>query len=146
MKCIHCNYEIDNNTNFCPNCGKPKTQSMDTTTIQNLQNSEITKKYGFSNALTSTILGACSCFSLILSCITLFFTPSTSTVFAIAGLITSIIGIIKGVKGIKDFIYAKNTAHIKPVATLVLGICGVATAGFAIFYGFFFMFFTIMII
>lgn len=152
MKCSFCGQEMNEDNNFCPYCGKEQVIVVNAkevepeatqvqSTVQSASNpQEISSKYGFDGALKATIFGVCSFVSFLFSLFLTILAPALGVMLSIAGVIFAVFGIVKGVRGIKDFIYAKNTANVKPVATLVLGIVGVASAACAILYGFCFVF------
>lgn len=143
MKCSFCGQEIKSNNKFCPNCGQEHVVVETETQNEPMPtNVAIDKSYGFKNALTATILGACSFISIFITSFLLVIAPVVGVMFLIAGTVVAIIGIIKGVKGIKDFIFAKKQANAKPVATLVLGICGIDLGASTIIYGLFTILFT----
>lgn len=103
------------------------------------------RMYGFGRALTSTILGiagvimqsissgfAQSALADYLDMSSLF--TSLGWVFLLLSLPFAVVAVILGIKSIKAFKYIKSQGGAKPVATLVLGIIGVAAAGLAICY------------
>ena len=49
-------------------------------------------------------------------------------------IVLGIISLVMGIRSIKTFIAVKRTGAKKPVATLVLGIVGTASSGFALLY------------
>ena len=140
MKCSYCEQEMAEDAKFCPNCGKEKVVVVETTEpqAQVVENKEaITRKYGFDGALKATIFGTVSFFTMLFALFLSVFVPLFGLMSFIAGVVFAIIGIVKGARGIKDFMYANNTARVKPVATLVLGIVGVIAGAIALFYGIF---------
>ena len=148
MKCSYCEQEMAEDAKFCPNCGKEKVVVVETTEpqAQVVENKDaITRKYGFNGALTATIFGSCSFIGYIIAMFLTVFAPALGAMLGIACTVFSILAIVKGAKAIKAFIYAKNTARVKPVATLVLGIVGVVAGAFALCYGFIFFIEAILI-
>lgn len=116
------------------------------------------KREGFGRALTSTLLGAgayllsmilFSIFDISLYEMEEYFYYQTSSYYGEAASIgtglsvtwiilatmsvaMSIVSIIFGAKSMATFFRAKRAGRVKPVATLVLGIVGIATSGAAI--------------
>lgn len=77
MYCKNCGKELDENTNFCPNCGA--SQNIDSQNTQ--ENDDSFKQYK-----TMSIIGFC------LSCISIF--TDLKGALATAGIILSVIGLI----------------------------------------------------
>ena len=101
---------------------------------------------GFGKALASTILGAVAtvlvfiCYYIIgvsfAGSLGVF--GSVALLFAILGFVpaciaTSIISIVFGIKSIKTFANSKNNGRAKPIATLILGINGLADGALSAF-------------
>lgn len=98
-----------------------------------------TRMDGFPKALTSVILGVVS---FILSIVSYVMTGlgmmGWRIVFPILFLLLSVggvvVSVIFGVKSIMKFADSKRRGKIKPIATLVCGICGCASSGLAALY------------
>ena len=108
---------------------------------------------GFGKALASTILGAVAtvlvfiCYYIIgvsfAGSLGVF--GSVALLFAILGFVpaciaTSIISIVCGIKSIKTFANSKNNGRAKPIATLILGINGLADGALSAFLMLLFVF------
>jgi len=91
------------------------------------------RMFGFGKALTATILGFVG---FLFSYIGLIFTaiiPAVGIVFFVISAAPSIISVIFGISSIKCF--ARRKSHCaKPIATLILGIAGLAQGAFACFF------------
>lgn len=111
---------------------------------------------GFGKALTSTILGVVSYVLVLFAFIfivaggaardaTMYdeYAYSSATSMFSLGIVCMMISIglaitslILGIKSIKCFIKQKKEGKVKPIATLILGITGVAGSGLTFFFGF----------
>ena len=111
------------------------------------------KKEGFGKALAATILGSIAYFiaSVALGMLMglqdvandYYYTydkaaydavQAVSIVFAVIALGLAIPALILGIKSMSCFFKQKREGKVKPIATLVLGIVGVATSAFGLFF------------
>lgn len=128
MICKHCNNEVEEGQ-FCPKCGAPLENASEVAKTTDIDN-----RYGFKGGLASTIMEASAFIFSFIAIAACAFSPAVGIILAIACITVSIIGLVKGIKAIKAFAYAKRTANAKPVATLVLGIVGCCMAGLVIIF------------
>lgn len=95
-----------------------------------------TRKEGFGKALASTIIGGC--LSLNVGFTLGLYWTDVIFLAVISGLISigmAVVSIILGIQSIKTFVRVKNAGDPPPVATLVLGIVGVALSAEALLIG-----------
>ena len=116
-------------------------------------------KFGFGKALAATILGAISYFIMAIALgvpmgiieeleLAAESGMAVSDLSAIAGLgavvtlvffvlalALAIPALILGIQSIRCFVRRKKEGYVKPIATLILGIVGTATAAFAFLFG-----------
>ena len=112
------------------------------------------KKEGFGKALTSTILGSIGIVVALIAYVCLLAAMdydyyydyyyydsyyyesmiSVGVIFMLMSLGLAIPSLILGIKSMSCFFKQKREGKVKPVATLVLGIVGVATSALALLY------------
>lgn len=109
------------------------------------------RKEGFGKALASTILSSIAFFLIIIafSMVSVALeeysygyyyddyyssTMDSAIVLAVLSLSMAIPSLIMGISSMKTFFRAKNAGRVKPVATLVLGIIGLATSALTLLY------------
>ena len=90
------------------------------------------RMYGFGKALTSTILSFFGFLFAYISVVLGAFEPEAGVVILLISLPCTVISFIFGLQSINTF-RARKATCAKPIATLVLGIEGISTAGVAIF-------------
>lgn len=96
-----------------------------------------TRKEGLGGAIASVVLSAVSAFfvgiglGLIWSDIIFI-----GVIFFLMAVSAAIVSIILGAKSIKTFKRVKNEGNPAPIATLILGIVGLASSAYAILVGF----------
>lgn len=157
MYCKNCGKKIEYDANVCYECQRDEIlfgQSVNAVeTHKNTEPCSIKEEKidtGIGKAIAGVILGGMGLFSswfafmfaMVASMSSGFFGDIYAVervlaiVFAIIGIVPSIIGIVFGLKSIRRFIKIKNESDERPVATLVLGIVGTATGGFGTFFSF----------
>ena len=149
MYCKKCGKKIEYDSDVCYECQRDEmlfgqSTNAGATKMPNAMDDKIDK--GTGKAIASVILGATGAELSIVAyaLIILLFALTLGRLSAVmeciliisGGLVTSILGLVFGIKSIKKFIKVKNEYGVKPVATLVLGIAGTATGGFGIFFSF----------
>lgn len=160
MFCTRCGKEIDYDASICRECEAEliKEAGMTSATAQQeiaaqpveLEQPKGSRKEGFGGALAATILGwlgyFVSCINLgvtlgALGELSVAYDPEIAAVFAgiiwvinVVCLGLSVPGLILGIKSMKCFFRAKNEGRVKPIATLILGIVGVAGAALAFMF------------
>lgn len=103
----------------------PKTEAPQITMVVN------TRKEGLGRAIISASLSLVNCFVFGLTIGLGAFGLSSGTVLAGSFLIAlSIFSLILGIKSIKTFKNVRRAGYPAPIATLILGIVGVATTGY----------------
>ncbi|MBQ7408398.1 MAG: hypothetical protein IJW13_03905 [Clostridia bacterium] len=151
MYCKYCGKYTENLNCICNDCvGKSPYATgvtMANTSEQPVINNEYTSKYGRSNAIRAFVFSLVSTFlagvayGLVLVALALIeeyvdkaeikSMLSTGFIFIIPALVFSILGLIKGIKSIKNFKEAKANGAT-PVPTLVFGIIALVEAAAAI--------------
>ena len=94
-----------------------------------------TRMLGFGKALASTIISFVSIFFMVFSIAAIGSMMFGLGIFLLLATVAAVVvSIIFGIKSIKNFVVAKKAGTGVPVATLVLGINGLATAAFCALY------------
>lgn len=158
MYCSKCGKQIDYDAEVCNECAEQEVAARDSEPTPTENQPTGSRKEGFGRSLASTILGAVgfilSMLAItfaILAAGNLLIEYSESLgvavpieayellgesatfitlaiVFSIFTLGVSIPGMIFGIKSMKVFFKAKREGKVKPIATLVLGICGMVAS------------------
>lgn len=149
MYCTKCGKWIDYEATVCNECraaeevasaaaenreAEPRPDVSDMFTPAPFEIDPKNRMFGFGKALTSAILGF---FGFLFSYIALvagIIEPGAGIVLFILGLPPTIISIIFGIQSIKAFKKRSANGCAKPIATLVLGIHGVALGATAAFF------------
>ncbi|MBO5789944.1 MAG: hypothetical protein J6R40_02190 [Clostridia bacterium] len=93
------------------------------------------RMFGFGKALTSTILGWVGFIFAYIGLIGGIIDPDVGILFFMMSLPLVIIPLVFGIASIKVFMKRKATC-VKPIATLILGIDGLAASLFSAFFSF----------
>ena len=96
---------------------------------------------GLGKAITSAILGTVGFyfiyFALILGLeLASVMSVGVVVVFMLISIALGIISLIFGIQSIKTFVREKNSGRRKPIATLILGICGLSFGALTLFVAF----------
>ena len=133
--CTKCGRMTDGSSELCENCRNEELIFGDeTATATEVTVDDYKKKVGrmdgFGKALTSAILGNVA--NSILGSGLGLTTGSSDASFLVFSFVMAlapmIIAIIFGIKSIKTFVRNKKMGLAKPIATLILGIVGLASA------------------
>ena len=128
MYCQKCGKFVEGDADLCENCRQAPTYAPTTVILPQPVNN------GFKKALASTIVSTCGGMLMIIGSFFCTFSDFILTVLGIlflsAALAAYILGLIWGIQSIKKFAELKRAGFQKPVATLVLGIVGVAIVAF----------------
>ncbi|MBE6595738.1 MAG: hypothetical protein E7644_08070 [Ruminococcaceae bacterium] len=149
MYCTKCGKEMDYDATVCRECQQAETAEVLTPIIESIDPAprRNPRMRGFGKALASAIVGFvgmyCAVFFYIFGMVGIGIhaesgaplgTSIVSTiVLELISLIPAVIALVFGIRSIKVF-RATPADQPKPIPTLVLGIVGVASAGFALFY------------
>ncbi len=127
MYCRYCGKKTENTDGVCNDCRNGADGIVGGAAYD--------KSYGYKDALFACVYGSITVFFAVIG-----YFMACVYVTTIPGLVISVLfgfgslpAVIVGAKSIKRFIEAKRNG-VKPVATLVLGIVGVATSGFALLF------------
>lgn len=153
MYCRKCGKEIFYESPICKECEEAELFFNFNEQPINFQQEPVgDRKEGFGKALTATILGAIAVFisAIAFGVVTALIEQYTANYYYDTTAIGSIVAVgvvfsliatglaipalILGIKSIKVFKLAVNEGRVKPIATLVLGIVGVATSALAFLY------------
>lgn len=153
MYCRKCGKEIFYDAPICKECEEAELFFNFNEQPINFQQEPVgDRKEGFGKALTATILGVIAVFisAIAFGVVTALIEQYTANyyydttaigsivavgvVFSLIAVGLSIPSLILGIKSIKVFKLAVNEGRVKPIATLVLGIVGVATSALAFLY------------
>ena len=98
-------------------------------------------KFGLGKAIGSLVMSNVAVFLTYFSIFAAIASPGFAMFLLFASLPLAIISLVQGIKSIKAFTSRSRAGYKKPVATLVLGIIGLATAALALllFIIYFFM-------
>ena len=91
------------------------------------------RMHGFGKALAAAILGDLAAAFSYIGIYVCLFSVALGVLTVLATIAMSVIALVFGIQSIKTFIADKNAGRVKPIATLVCGIAGVATAAIALF-------------
>ena len=133
--CRKCGKKLEDNAELCENCRNEELVFGDGSEEVTSAVSQAGKKDGFVKALLSVILpyAASVLFGVVLGVIIGFGLLDTlqKAGIVIVGMLfiaPMVISIIFGIQSIKAFVRNKREGRAKPIATLVLGIIGLATS------------------
>lgn len=138
--CISCGNKLEDGASFCTECGAKLVAQGDSTGTPPKQQSNDEGVYGIGVAVTSAILGFVGFIFSIATYImgmTAFWDgydmAVVTTMFAMTSLAFCIVSLVLGIKSIGNF--KKGIAlGKKPIGTLILGICGIALAGYGLLF------------
>ncbi len=154
MYCRKCGKEIFYDAPICKECEEAELFFNFNEQPINFEQEPVgDRKEGFGKALTATILGALAFFISAIAFgvfsvlveeyySTSYYYDATAigsivavgVVFSLIATGLAIPALILGIKSIKVFKLAVNEGRVKPIATLILGIVGVATSALAFLY------------
>ncbi len=137
MYCNKCGKEIESGT-VCNECLAKETVTIDPDYIMESMNKmpePDNRMFGFGKALAATILSwvafFVTYFALIFSMVAYEIGNATGMVFLVLALPPLLISLAFSISSIKTF-NARKATCAKPIATLVLGIIGLATTIFSL--------------
>ena len=131
MYCKKCGKFVEGESDLCENCRQAPTYAQTTVIPPQPVNN------GFKKALASTIVSEGGGMLMVIGLFFCNFSEFILTVLGILGILflsaalaAYILGLIWGIQSIKKFAELKRAGFQKPVATLVLGIVGVAIVAY----------------
>ena len=125
MFCRKCGKQIDYDAPICKECEEAEKAFLSSTPTS-LTEPVGDKREGFGGALTATIFGSIAAFIAMIAFGLMEQEEGISFILTFVVIALSIPALILGIKGMKCFFRAKNAGRIKPIATLVCGIIGLA--------------------
>lgn len=153
MYCKYCGKQTENQDGVCNECKEKNNRQTDdffsdapsqnytyeqqAKPVQNFYD----KKFGFGQALTSTILGVVGYIFVFIALEVIAILESYGSditagiVFFVLSLPMGIISLVYGIASIKRFKEASSHG-VKPIATLILGIVGTVAGGLTLLFAF----------
>ena len=93
-----------------------------------------TRMAGFGIALAGTIISFASIFLMFFSIVGLAVASAGGVILFMLTIASTVVSIVFGIKSISTFVSVKREGNPVPIATLILGINGLATAAFILLY------------